>query len=373
MILNCECPISVTEEDLTRLAELMRRGLKKKVKITQYPWQNLTELDMDELYVNVTLEKLYRKAGGLERRVLENYIQLFNPEMRNEGERILLKGDPGMGKTTLMKKITHDWVRGRFTDVSVVSFVMLKSVKPGEAIENVILKQTPVLEGNDVTPDQVRRILERFSSRCLLVLDGFDEQGQGRNVDVISIIEGRKYPNCKVIVTSRPHSTKKIEEHFDTIGRVEGFTEAEARKFVSKIVEDGDKVENILEFNPRRGLNSVFDESEEIQPPLYRNPILLSIMCFLVQNDAGVSDLFSRSEQRGWIYYRLLRCLYVSYLEKRDTKFDNSHFIEAIKSVGKLAWQTLMSGDPMFRKEDVIKEVGSEVFAVWLTDWGRRS
>ena len=64
----------------------------------------------------------------------------------------------------------------------------------------------------------------------MLVLDGFDEQGQDPNVDVISIIEGSKYPDCKVIVTSRPHSTKKIEEHFDTIGRVEGFTDAEARK-----------------------------------------------------------------------------------------------------------------------------------------------
>ena len=239
---------------------------------------------------------------------------------------------------------------------------MLKLVKPGEAIENVIINQTPELVGNHVTPDQVKRVLEKFRSRCLLVLDGLDEHALGQNKDVVGIIQNRTLPNCKVIVTSRPHSTRDVEEHFDTIGRVEGFTEAEARKFVNKIVEDRNKVENLLEFNPRRGLEDVMDDSEEMQSPLYRNPILLSVMCFLVENDAGVSDLFSRSEQRGKIYYRLIRCLYVSYLKKRDTKFDNSHFIEAIKSVGKLAWQTLMSGDPMFRKG----ELGVQVFAYGL-------
>ena len=73
-----------------------------------------------------------------------------------------------------------------------------------------------------------RQSEKKFGSRCLLVLDGFDEHALGQNEDVISIIENRKQPDCK-IVTSRPHSTRDVEEHFYTIGRVEGFTHGTAK------------------------------------------------------------------------------------------------------------------------------------------------
>ena len=329
----------------------MCRGLKKKMKITQYPWQKSSEVEMDKLFVKLILEKQTKEPDGRKSVELEYYVDLFNPSMQDEGERILLKAGPGMGKTTLVKKITHDWVMGRFTNVSIVFFVLLKLVKPGEAIENVILNQTPMLEGYSVTADKVRRILEKFGSRCLLVLDGLDEHALGQNKDVVRIIEESKYPHCKVIVTSRPHSTRDIEEHFDVIGRVEGFTRGEATKFIKSIVDDYNKAEQILEFSPSHS-----------KSPMYKIPILLSFMCFLVQNDNEVVTSLNKSEQKGWIYFRMVRCLYITYVKKIGKDFVSSNFVRAVRAVGKLAWQTLLSGDLMFRKG----ELGLEVFAYGL-------
>ena len=139
---------------------------------------------MDKLFVETTLEIYHQKAVGRRSKKLKNYKELFDPKMKDEGERILLKGAPGTGKTTLMKKITHDWMKGDFNDVSIVFFIFLKFVKRDETIENVIIKQTPTLTGKKVKPDKVRRILEKFGPRCLLVLDGLDENALGKNEDV---------------------------------------------------------------------------------------------------------------------------------------------------------------------------------------------
>ena len=70
----------------------------------------------------------------------------------------------------------------------MVFFIFLKFVQPGELIENMILKQNPELVGLGVSAEKLRSILDRFSDRCLLILDGLDEHGLGRNEDVFKMI-----------------------------------------------------------------------------------------------------------------------------------------------------------------------------------------
>ena len=57
-------------------------------------------------------------------------------------------------------------------------------------------------------------------------------------------------PNCNIMVTSRPHSIREVEKYFNTVVRVAGFTRDEAFKFAYKILQDKEKVELILNFNP---------------------------------------------------------------------------------------------------------------------------
>ena len=128
---------------------------------------------------------------------IENYIHLFN-DNAEVPDKILAKGDPGMGKTTLSKKVAWDWAKNDFKKVSLVLFLMLKSVHPDEPLEKALLKQIPELVGLGITESKLESFIEHFGRQCLLICDGLDEHAIGSNKDVMKVFEHRKYLDCNV-------------------------------------------------------------------------------------------------------------------------------------------------------------------------------
>ena len=209
------------------------------MKIEPFPWFEGYLINMDELYTELILEKVERKLLGEETWSLQTYEDMFNCNKSNpQNRKILMKADPGMGKTTLGKKVTRDWATGVFNKFSIVFFVVLKFVKPGEPIENVIMQQNPELVGLHISEQKLKVLLNGYNNRILIILDGLDEHRLGQNKDVLKIIKSKKLLDCSIVVSSRPHSVIEVEQHFPTIIRVEGFTETEATKFISNFFTD---------------------------------------------------------------------------------------------------------------------------------------
>ena len=78
------------------------------------------------------------------------YIEIFeetepremgSPSVTKKLRKVLVKGRVGHGKSTLAKKITYDWAKGLFKRFSIVFFISMKLVKPGDSIENMIIDQ----------------------------------------------------------------------------------------------------------------------------------------------------------------------------------------------------------------------------------------
>ena len=348
------------------------------MKIDTAPWvKACTEVDMEELYTDLTLERLENRAKGTKGRPISDYKEMFSEISSNKkkedgigasgvegtvvegktrkpysrkqkGKKILLKGDPGMGKTTLMKKIGWDWAKGIFTMFSIVFFVFLKLVEPGEAIENIIVRHTPALEGMSITPKKLRQILEQFSEECLLILDGLDEHALGQNEDVLKIIRGQKLLFCNIIVTSRPHSTGEVEQFFRMVATVQGFGRVQAKKFASRILDDEIKIEKVMSFTPSR-----FEH-------LHTCPIIFLILCVLVKEDE--IDFQSETFSNGELYFRLVRFLYKKYTVNKGLDYEHNTFVNLLKRLGKLAWETLKEGNALLQRSRVIKEIGEEAF-----------
>ena len=389
------------------LSEKLRPETEKAMKIEVAPWIRDYVVDMEKLYTELTLERVEYELQGELCIVLENYkevLQISHPEEASlntiyknveikaaeqskrknrtrlqerfesllrvksfgkhdfkekeiikevkKGKKLLFKGEPGMGKTTVGKKIGWDWAKGFLENFQIVFFVFLKLVRPRDSIENAIFQQTPILKGLGITERKLLTYLEKFGNKCLLILDGFDECALGENHDVVQIVRGEKLFTCNILLTSRPHITREIAEHFQIVVKVTGFTQGQARKFAFKILKDEKLVDDVLSFTPP----SLTDEDAK----LYQCPILLSFMCLLVkENEIRLSD---KAISVGEIYTRMVRCLYKKFTIRKKRSFDATKFVDILKRIGKIAFKALLSGNPLLQRSEVIDEIDEEVF-----------
>ena len=229
MFFQTICSVLIqTEAEFQAIAGKLKPHVEGRMKIEPFPW--LRDYYV-ELYTKLTLEKIKTSLFGEKFTSILHYEEMFergsNSDRETEKEyledggylqinrsqrdKILLKGDPGMGKTTLGKKMGLDWAEGLFEKYSIVFFVHLKFVKPGDSIESAIIQQHTELRGLKVSEGKLRAMLERFGDRCLLILDGLDERGLGKNQEVLKIIENEMLLNCGIVVSSRPHSINQVQ------------------------------------------------------------------------------------------------------------------------------------------------------------------
>ena len=270
---------------------------------------------------------------------------------KHKGDRVLLKAEQGFGKTTLSRKITWDWAMSIFTTFSIVFFVSLKLVRPGDVIENIIIQQTPPLEGMNVTPNQLKKILNTFGHRCLIIFDGLDEIPSKVKPEIEQIIKGRKLYYCNIFLTSRPHTVAEFENDFQRVARLQGFTREHTDKLINKFFTDEKQRSEVQKFTTKHGL---------LHDSLHTCPILLVFICILSQN--GHLDTTASCITTGDIYLKLVRSLYRKYCVRKSLPFKEQHFLEVLHQVGNLALQCLQTGNYLLERDEVLSTIGDDAF-----------
>ena len=210
-----------------------------------------------------------------------------------------------------------------------------------------------------MTDQRLKNILETFGQRCQIILDGFDEytdvSGNKEHKDTIKMLKGQKLLSCNVLLTSKPHCISNVKEHFQTVVKINGFSKEHAGEFANKILNDVRKVQPVLEFE-------CFTSNRYSFEGRHKCPILLLFVCFLV-NEKEI-DISKKDTTLGEIYIRLVRCLYRKFTFRKGLQFQNQGFFELLQRLGKIAWETLISGKYSMQRQEI------EMIDEYVFDYG---
>ncbi len=344
-------------EKINDIVKVLKEDYRHRMYIQMTPWIQTHKVKMEDLYTRLIIEKHTSKPKGKHREQLVEYQKLFEDDKDNfSSKRILVKGNPGIGKTTFARKVAWDWAKKVTKLFSLTFLITLKYVGPNEELEDMIIKQSPSLQdGSIVNRNDIRSILHQYGSRCLIILDGYDEIADLDLKNVEDIVQNKSYRNCNIIVTSRPNAVKDIDVY--TQASIEGFTKEKAKEYISKVIADKSKQNAVYEYM----------QNNEIED-MWKYPILVLFVCLLVNWDE--IDLSTEKLSLGELYTRLLRCLFRRYLEERKKKRgvpneDEDYQAEredVFNKLGRLALRGLLKNKVAYRKKNVLKEIGENAF-----------
>ncbi|KAJ5005912.1 hypothetical protein K4K57_011473 [Colletotrichum sp. SAR 10_99] len=204
----------------------------------------------------------------------ESQVQLtdlFSQRKKTDGteispRRVLIRGRAGVGKTTLCKKIVHEFVGGgMWRDLfDRVLWIPLRNLKerpaPGYNLERFLFDEFFRLQGDKpgkLFAEETSKALK--DNRTLLILDGWDEVSQiaTANTDMSRFLCDELLRQPNIIITSRPYASipvqgQPIDLELETIG----FNPTQVDEYIEKTHNktDAEKVDEIKTFLQRHEL-----------------------------------------------------------------------------------------------------------------------
>ncbi|RAH71686.1 NACHT domain-containing protein [Aspergillus aculeatinus CBS 121060] len=259
-------------------AEHYTRG--KRLEITRVSG---ALLPMERCYINLAIIESLAKDGKsldpmaqrqAELSLFEQLKRALRNGTSNRPKRVLIRGRAGVGKTTLCKKIMHEFHHNNMwkSHFEHIFWVPLRRLK-GQADLEGYLKQEYFLLDNDkeiLVQALLRVVLDQ--RRTLLILDGLDEivgERSGFGNEVTQFF-GELFDRENIIVTSRPYAAVPAGgEAFDLELETIGFRPQEVKEYIRSVV-DPESSENIEQFIERY----------PIIQGLVQIPIQLDALCF---------------------------------------------------------------------------------------------
>ena len=171
-------------------------------------------------------------------------LDIFKPFSKSDGtttipQVIIIDGAPGMGKTTLIKEIAYQWAESKLLcDTKLVFFMYLQDPE----IKEIYDIQTFIhffynfdKAAAEFSKQCAGVLINRSNDDIAILLDGYDEYFDASgDLFITNVLNRKVFGKCKLIVTSRPTATYKLQHIGDIRVEVMGFTDDSKKEYIKQ-------------------------------------------------------------------------------------------------------------------------------------------
>ena len=215
---------------------------------------------IDVTFVNLT----FMDHAGNKHFPMKQFLYKLN-EFLYKHNLVVITGDPGSGKTTLMRYLAKAWAEGRvLQSCQILLLFYLGEYKSEYKSLNYLLKHTEYDDYGD-TEQLAKTIQGNCGEGACFLLDAYDEKLVKQDI-FERLINFNHLPHSLRIVTSRPSFANKLKR--DSHIKVVGFNEEYVDYYVSQLPEVG-----------QNSLQQLWSKHEGIKQAC-QSPLYLSLVVY---------------------------------------------------------------------------------------------